>query len=71
MNIKTQTKLIRQGDYVAEIEVNLAYTDHDWSPYLSLQEAQKLDRLRLALQRGDLTTATNMARIYHLTPVAS
>lgn len=71
MNTKTQTKLIRQGDYVAEIEVTFTYTEHDWSPYLSLQEGEKLDTLRLALQQGDLATATNMARVYHLTPIAS
>jgi hypothetical protein len=71
MNTKTQTKLIRQGDYMAEVEVTLTYTDHDWSPYLSLQEAEKLDRLRFALQQGDLVTATTMARVYRLTPVAS
>jgi hypothetical protein len=71
MNTKTQAKLIRQGDYMAEVEVTLTYTDHDWSPYLSLQEAEKLDRLRFALQQGDLVTATTMARVYRLTPVAS
>jgi len=71
MNTKTQTKLIRQGDYLAEVAVTLTYTDHDWSPYLSLPEAEKLDHLRRALQQGDLATATTMARVYHLTPVAS
>lgn len=71
MNTKTQHKLIRQGNYMAEVEVTLTYTDHDWSPYLSLQEAEKLDRLRLALQQEDLATATKIARVYHLTPVAS
>lgn len=70
MNTKTQTKIIRQGDYMAEVQVTLTYTDHDWSPYLSLQEAEKLDHLRLALQQNDLTTATQIARIYRLTPIA-
>ncbi|MGI0480773.1 hypothetical protein ACN4EE_08275 [Geminocystis sp. CENA526] len=66
---KTQTKIIRQGKYIAEIEVMLTYTNEDWSPYLSLEEAQKLDDLRLALQNNDLKTATQLARIYQLTPV--
>ena len=66
---KTQTKIIRQGEYLAEIEITLTYTDEDWSPYLSLEEAEKLDNLRLALQNNDLKTATQLARIYHLTPV--
>lgn len=68
-NTKTQTKIIRQGEYLAEIEITLTYTDEDWSPYLSLEEAEKLDNLRLALQNNDLKTATQLARIYHLTPV--
>jgi hypothetical protein len=68
-NTKTQTKIIRQGEYIAEIEITLTYTDEDWSPYLSLPEAEKLDNLRLALQNNDLKTATQLARIYHLTPV--
>jgi hypothetical protein len=70
MNTKTQTKLIRQGDYIAEIDITLTYTDSDWSPYLSLQEAQKLDHLRQALQQDDLQAAGQLARIYQLTPIA-
>ncbi|NEO87923.1 MAG: hypothetical protein F6J87_27245 [Spirulina sp. SIO3F2] len=70
MNTKTQTKVIRQGDYVAEIQITLTYADHDWAPYLDLAEAQKLDRLRQALQNQDLQTAAQLGHIYHLTPVA-
>jgi hypothetical protein len=70
MNTKTQTKLIRQGNYIAEIDITLTYTDSDWSPYLSLQEAQKLDHLRQALQQDDLQAAGQLARIYQLTPIA-
>ena len=70
MHTKTQTKIIRQGDYMAEVQVTLTYTDHDWSPYLSLQEAEKLDHLRMALQQNDLATATQLARVYRLTPIA-
>lgn len=69
MNTKTQTKIIRQSEYLAEIQITLTYTDHDWSPYLSLEEAGKLDNLRLALQNKDLKTASQFAKIYHLTPV--
>jgi hypothetical protein len=70
MNTKVQTKLIRQGNYMAEIDITLTYTDSDWSPYLSLEEAQKLDRLRQALQQNDLHRAGQLARIYQLMPVA-
>jgi len=71
MNIQTKikTKMIHEGDYMVEIQVELTYTDHDWSPYLSLAEAQKLDNLRLALRHNDLKTAASLAHIYQLSPV--
>ncbi|MGB0563790.1 MAG: hypothetical protein ACPGVO_18620 [Spirulinaceae cyanobacterium] len=69
MNTKTQTKIIHQGDYRAEIQITLTYTDHDWSPYLDGAAAQKLDRLHQALQNQDLQTAAQLGRAYHLTPV--
>ena len=69
MKTKLQTKLIREGNYLAEIEIILTYTDSDWSPYLSLKESQKLDHLRQALQQNDLNTARQLAHIYELTPI--
>jgi len=63
-------KLIHEGDYVAQVEVELIYTGEGWSPYLSLEDAQKLDDVRVSLQRGDIELAAQSARIYKLTPVA-
>jgi hypothetical protein len=45
----------------------LIYEDEGWSPYLSLEEARKLDDVREALRQGDVKSA---ARVYTLTPVA-
>ena len=71
MRRRHTNKLIHEGDYVAEVEVELIDEgDTGWSPYLSLEEAHKLDRIRAALREGDMKTATQMARIYRLTPVA-
>jgi hypothetical protein len=67
---KHHTKLLHEGDYVAEIDVELIYTDEGWSPYLSLDDAEKLDDVREALRKGDLKTASQHARIYSLTPIA-
>jgi len=67
---KHHTKLVHEGQYVAEVDVELIYTDEGWSPYLSLDDAQKLDDVREALRRGDLKTATRNARVYSLTPIA-
>ena len=64
-------KLIHEGEYAAEVEVELIETDDGWSPYLSLEDARKLDSVRDALRRGDVEAATRDARVYHLTPIAS
>jgi hypothetical protein len=56
---------------VAEIEVVLIETDAGWSPYLSLDDAKRLDIVRVALQNKDLKKAAQYARIYRLTPVAT
>jgi hypothetical protein len=70
MKKRRHAKLIHEGSYVAEVDVELIYSDTGWSPYLSLEDAYKLDDVRDALRRGDLKTAANLARIYTLSPVA-
>jgi len=70
MNVKPCTKLVRDGDYLAEVDVELVYSDEGWSPYLSVEDACKLDDVREALQRGDMKTAARLARIFALIPVA-
>jgi len=52
MRTRRHTKLIHEGQYVAEVEVELIETDEGWSPYLSLDDAYKLDDVRAALRRG-------------------
>jgi len=64
-------KLVHEGEYAAEVDVELIETDEGWSPYLSLEDAEKLDRVREALRRGDLGAATKVARVYHLTRVSA
>jgi hypothetical protein len=65
------SKLVHEGEYVAEVEVELIYTDEGWSPYLSLSDAQKLDEVRESLRRGELEVAARLARIFKLTPIAA
>jgi hypothetical protein len=64
-------KLVHEGEYAAEVEVELITTDEGWSPYLSLEDAERLDSVREALRRGDLQAASRDARVYHLTPVSA
>ena len=70
MNTRRKKKLIHEGQYVAEIEVEVVDSDTGWSPYLSLEDAYRLDELRAALSRGDIKAAAKYGRVYSLTPVA-
>jgi hypothetical protein len=64
-------KLIHVGRYAAEVPVDLIEDETAWSPYLSLEDAKKLDAVRLALRRGDVVEAVKYGRIFELTPVAA
>lgn len=63
-------KMVHVGEYVAEVDVELVYTDEGWSPYLSLMDALKLDDVREALQREDVETAAKFGRVYRMLPIA-
>lgn len=71
MNRRRYTKLIREGNYAAEVEVELIETHEGWSPYLSLVDAEKLDEVRLALSQGNLRHASRLARVFELTPIVT
>lgn len=51
------------------MEVELIDADGGWGPYLSLEEVHKLDRVRIALRRGELASVVKLERVYRLTPV--
>jgi len=70
MNKKRYAKIVREGDYMAQVDVDLIYTEEGWSPYLSLEDAYKLDDVREALKQGDLKAASKLGRVYRLTPIA-
>ena len=65
-----RAKLVHEGEYVAEVDVALIITDDEWSPYLSLLDAYKLDDVRQALRQGDIEAAAKLGRVYKLIPVA-
>jgi hypothetical protein len=64
-----RTKLVHEGHYVAEVPIELIVTDEGWSPYLSLDDAYKLDQVRDALRRGDIEQAAKWGSVFTLTPV--
>lgn len=66
MKKRRSTKLIHEGRYVAEVDIELLDSEEGWSPYLSLEDALKLDDVRAALRRGDLENAVRLSRVYTL-----
>jgi hypothetical protein len=66
---RTTIKLIHQGRYAAEIRVELIEDDTDWSPYLSIEDAAKLDAVRKALRQGDIAAAAKHGPVFELVPV--
>ena len=67
---RTTIKLVREGRYAAEVPVQLIEDDTGWSPYLSVEDATKLDTIRRALRAGDLSSAAKYARVFELLPVS-
>lgn len=67
-----RTKYVHVGEYVAEVDVELVETSADeWGPYLSLQDAYRLDDVRQLLKIGNIAEAAKHARVFTLTPVAT
>ena len=64
-------KFVHEGEFAAEVDVALIITEDEWSPFLSLQDAYKLDDMRDALRRGDVETASRLGRVFRLIPVAT
>ncbi len=62
MKTGRRTKLVQEGKYVAEVDVELIEAVEGWSPYLSVEDAYKLDDVREALRRGDVKSAGRLAR---------
>ncbi|MEQ1714474.1 MAG: hypothetical protein ABL907_00585 [Hyphomicrobium sp.] len=65
-------KLVREGDYIAEVDVALIETGHEWSPYLTSDDVRKLDDVRRSLRQGDLKAVQALGgRVYEMKPVAA
>jgi hypothetical protein len=64
-------KLIHEGRYAAEVPVELIEDETGWSPYLSVEDAQKLDAVRQALRKGAIVEAARHGRVFELTPISA
>jgi len=70
MGRRKKTKFVHEGRYVAEVEIEVIEDYTEWSPYLSVEDAYRLDDVRDALREGNLKAAAQYGRIYELRPVA-
>ena len=70
MTGKKKIKLIHEGRFAAEVEVDLIEDDTGWAPYLSVADARKLDAVRLALKAGRGSEVAAIARVFELQPVS-
>jgi len=68
---RNSTELVHEGKYAAEVSIEFHYSDESWSPTMSIDDAKKLEAVRLALKRGDIAEAAKFGRVFELTPVAA
>jgi len=64
-------EFIHEGKYAADVSIVLIEDDTGWSPYLSVEDATKLDAVRQALRTGDIAAAAKHARVFELLPVSA
>ena len=69
MTKRKHTKLVHEGSYIAEVDIEIIDSNDGWSPYLTLEDALKLDDVREALRRNDIATADKIARVYTISRV--
>ena len=67
--IRKSVKIIHEGQLAAEVPVDLIEDETGWAPYLSLEDANKLDAVREALREGDVATAAKFGRVFELHPI--
>jgi hypothetical protein len=68
---RTKVELVREGKYAAEVSVELIEEQGGWSPYLSLEDARKLEAVRRALREGNIAEASKYGRVFELTPLSA
>jgi hypothetical protein len=68
---RTKVELVREGKYAAEVSIELIEEEGGWSPYLSLDDARKLEAVRLALREGNILEAAKYGRVFELTPLSA
>ena len=68
---RKRVEIIHEGHFAAELDIELEHGNESWSPTMSLDDARKLEAVRLALKRGDVAEAAKHGRVFDLTPVTA
>ena len=71
MKTRKTVNLIREGRFAAEIPVELIEDETGWLPYLSVDDAARLDAARRALRDGDTAAAGRYGKVFELLPVSA
>ncbi len=69
MNTRKKIKLIHEGRFAAEVAVELIDDDTGWAPYLSVEDARKLDKVRELLRYERVDEALKYGSVFELQPV--
>lgn len=69
--LKTKNRIVREADLVADVSIDLEFTEHEWSPFIRPSDVEKLDAVRRALRSGDVREAMRYGAVYRLTPVSA
>ncbi|MSQ53196.1 MAG: hypothetical protein EXR28_15065 [Betaproteobacteria bacterium] len=71
MKSRQRTKYIHEGWFIAEVDADLLEDESGWSPYLTVEDACRLDNVREALRKGDVSVASKLARVFTMEPVST
>ena len=62
--------MVREGKCAAEVSAELIEEEGGWSPYLSLDDARKLETIRLAFRESNIAEASKYGGVFELMPIS-
>jgi len=65
-----QTLLIHEGQWAAQVIYEEYDDGSEFAPIMKKEDALKMDRVRLALRRGDVTAAAKESKVFQMMPMA-
>ena len=71
MSNRKHVKLLHEGKYIAEVEIEIIDNENAWSPYISLDDTIKLDTVRELLREENIDEAKRYGKVYLLKPIAA